>query len=164
MSTSSSARDCGQKRSERKRGKQWPGSETKAWRGWVLGQGGGGHQECDMTYQKNWQVNSHLLRMHNEGCTGTWHSRSERWWKWTPLSHPSGALFFFLMPAFSCNSLCIRWEGPEVVCIKWAPGLCWMTITTLFIYLFWIILLLMCKVKSLWAVAGQSSCRIQIPY
>lgn len=37
MSASSSARDCGQKRRERKRRKQWPGSETKGWRG----EGGG---------------------------------------------------------------------------------------------------------------------------
>lgn len=73
MSASSSARDCGQKRRERKRRKQWPGSETKGWRGegwrWLPGQGG--HQGCDVTYQKHWQVNSRLLCMHNEGYMGT---------------------------------------------------------------------------------------------
>lgn len=101
-----------------------------------------GPAERGLTYQRQWQVNSHLLCMHNERYMVPWHRRRGDNERRRYCGIRRGTLFniaslsrategwCFSAPASSCKSLCIRWDGVEVRCIIWAEGLCRMRFFT----------------------------------
>lgn len=93
--------------------------------GWAWGWGS--------TYQRKWQVNSHLLCMHNERYTEAWHGGRALMKASTIVASVRGRFLISLplsvkrrwcsvVAASCCKSLCMRCEGTEVWCFICAPA------------------------------------------